>query len=141
VRGDVFWVDEPEGARWRVELELLAEGKSKLTPEQAAVEIDNAEAGVAEIRERSPEFAEIISGRPILYELIDDYGMGAVRLAFKDRSGFHSERRGLVASKRFSMPEGRWANNGTSEWAKSQRGHRDSSRGSRHGGSQLRLNE
>jgi hypothetical protein len=130
VRRDVFWVAEPEGARWRVALELLAEGKSitclgitftlaretpgrsgesgdtvkvrfqtrhdssRLTPEQAAVEIDNAEAGVAEIRERSPEFAGIISGRPILYELLDDYGMGAVRLAFKDRSGFHFERCG-----------------------------------------------
>jgi hypothetical protein len=60
---------------------------SSLTAAQAAAEIANAEAGVMEICERSPEFARLISGRPILYELFDSYD--EVRLAFKDRSGFH----------------------------------------------------
>jgi hypothetical protein len=32
------------------------------------------------------EFARLVSGRPILYELLDGYG--ELRLAFKDRSGF-----------------------------------------------------
>ena len=122
---DTFSVDEPEGPRWNIALELLADGRpvrcmglgltlargilghpvlpgsaltcalqtrhnsSSLTAEKAEAEIDNAEAGVTEIRERSPEFARLVSGRPIVYELLDDYGMGAVRLAFKDRSGFH----------------------------------------------------
>jgi hypothetical protein len=54
-----------------------------LSPEQAAAEIENPGVGVAEIGARSQEFAGLMAVRPILYELFDDYGMGAVRLAFK----------------------------------------------------------
>jgi hypothetical protein len=68
---------------------------SSITADQAAAEIENAEAGVAEIRERSPEFGRLVSGRPILYELLDEYG--EVRLAFKDRSGFHFQGLGRAA--------------------------------------------
>ncbi len=60
-----------------------------LTAEHARAEIENAEAGLDEIRQRSPTFAALVEDRQTLFELIDDYGMGAVRLAFKDGTGFH----------------------------------------------------
>jgi hypothetical protein len=60
-----------------------------LTAEQARVDIENAEAGLDEIRQRSPAFAALVGDREKLFELIDDYGMGAIRLAYKDASGFH----------------------------------------------------
>lgn len=80
--------NEPAEHRLSLRCEFPTQHNSKsLTAEQAAAEIANAEAGVMEICERSPEFAELVTGRPILYELLDAYG--EVRLAFKDRSGFH----------------------------------------------------
>jgi hypothetical protein len=121
-----FSVEEPEGPRWKVALELLAEGKyiscmgliftfaketpresgepgstlkvrfetghewTTMTAEQAAADIENAEAGVSEICERSPEFARLIAGRPIRYELFDRYG--EVLLASKDPSGFRLQK-------------------------------------------------
>jgi hypothetical protein len=45
-----------------------------------------AEIGVAEIRERSPQFARLVSGRPIAYELLDGYE--EILLAAKDQLGF-----------------------------------------------------
>jgi hypothetical protein len=63
-----------------------------VTAEHARVEIENAEAGLAEIRQRSMAFAALVADRNTLFELIDDYGMSAVRLAFKDASGFHFTR-------------------------------------------------
>jgi hypothetical protein len=60
-----------------------------LTAEQARAEIENGEAGLEEIRQRSPAFATLVADRQTLFELIDEYGMGAVRLAFKDETGFH----------------------------------------------------
>src|SRR5690348_12481342 len=124
VRKDALWVDEPDGPRWALALELLASGDyvvcmglgltlatetraeprqlgrilkvrvqtrrpDSLTAEHARTEIENAEAGLDEIRQRSPAFAALVADRVPLFELIDDYGMGAVRLAFKDRTGFH----------------------------------------------------
>jgi hypothetical protein len=68
---------------------------NQVTAEQAASELENAESGVTEIAERSRVCAELIGTRQILYELIDDYVMGAVRLAFKDGTGLH-----LVSQKR-----------------------------------------
>jgi hypothetical protein len=124
VRKDALWVDEPDGPRWALALELLGGGEyvvcmglgltlaSETSPEprrlgrtlkvrvqtrrpdsmsadHARTEIQNAEAGLDEIRQRSPAFAALVGDREPLFELIDDYGMGAVRLAFKDRTGFH----------------------------------------------------
>jgi len=60
-----------------------------LTAEHARAEIENAEAGLDEIRQRSPAFAALVADRQTSFELIDDYGMGAVRHAFKDGTGFH----------------------------------------------------
>jgi hypothetical protein len=76
------------GSELKVRLETRHDPR-RITAQQAAAEIENAEAGVAEICERSADFARIVAGRPVVYELLEDYGMGAVRLAFKDRSGFH----------------------------------------------------
>jgi hypothetical protein len=85
--GPSFW-NEPaaHGVSLRCASPSRHDSRS-LSAEQAAAEIANAEAGVMEICERSPEFARLVSGRPILYELFDAHG--EVRLAFKDRSGFH----------------------------------------------------
>ena len=85
--GPRFW-NEPAEHRLSLRCEFATQHDSRsLTAAQAALEIANAEAGVIEICERSPEFARLVSGRPILYELLDGYG--ELRLAFKDRSGFH----------------------------------------------------
>jgi hypothetical protein len=55
-----------------------------ITAQQAEAKIGNAEIGVAEIRERSPQFARLVSGRPITYELLDGE---ETLLAAKDQSG------------------------------------------------------
>lgn len=124
MRRGALWVDEPEGPRWELGLELLADGENvvcmglgltlaseslpgprqteplltvrvqtnradSLTAEHALAELENAEAGLNEIRRRSAAFSALVANRQTLFELIDDYGMGAVRLAFKDASGFH----------------------------------------------------
>jgi hypothetical protein len=124
VHEDALWVDEPDGPRWALALELLARGeyvvcmglgitlatetpphprqlgmvlkvrvqtnlRDSLTAEHARAEIENAEAGLEEIRQRSPAFAALVADRQTLFELIDDYGMGAVKVAFKDGTGFH----------------------------------------------------
>jgi hypothetical protein len=117
---NALWVDEPDGPRWALGLELLASGEDvvcmglgltlatetpshprqigpllkvrvqtrhpdSLTTEHARAEIENAEAGLDEIRQRSPAFAALVADREKLFELID----GAIRLAYKDASGFH----------------------------------------------------
>jgi hypothetical protein len=41
--------------------------------------------GLDELRQRSPAFAALVADRETLFELIDD----AIRLAYKDASGFH----------------------------------------------------
>ena len=124
MRKSALWVDEPEGPRWALAIELLAEGedvvcmglgltlaseshpyprqlgsllkvrvqtnrRDSLTAEHARAELENAEAGLNEIRNRSAAFSALVGDRPTLFELIDDYGMGSVRLAYKDASGFH----------------------------------------------------
>ena len=121
---DALWVDEPDGPRWALALELLERGEyvvcmglgmtlatethphprqlgnllkvrvqtdrpDSLTSDHAIGEIQNAEVGLEEICQRSPAFAALVADRSKLFELIDDYGMGAVRLAYKDASGFH----------------------------------------------------
>ncbi len=60
-----------------------------MTAERVHAEIKNAEAGLDEIRQRGPTFAALVADRQTLFELIDDYGMGAVKLACKDATGFH----------------------------------------------------
>jgi len=60
-----------------------------LTAKHARLEIENAEAGLDETRQRSPAFADLVADRQTLLELIDDYGMGAESLAFKDGTGFN----------------------------------------------------
>jgi hypothetical protein len=85
--GPRFWND-PAEHRSSLRCEFSSRhSSSSLTAEEALGEIANAEAGVLEICERSPEFARFVSGRPILYELF--VADGEIRVAFKDRSGFH----------------------------------------------------
>jgi hypothetical protein len=120
VRKNALWVDEPDGPRWALALELLASGEDvvcmglgltlatespshprqvgpllkvrvqtrhadSMTAERARAEIENAEAGLDELRQRSPALAALVADRETLFELIDD----AIRLAYKDASGFH----------------------------------------------------
>jgi hypothetical protein len=40
-----------------------------------------------------------VADRNTLFELVDDSGMGAVRLAFKDASGFHLTEPGGAADE------------------------------------------
>ncbi len=59
-----------------------------LTPARAEAELRTAQGGIAELAGDSKEFADLISGHPISYELIDDYGKGSVRLATWTDEGF-----------------------------------------------------
>ena len=72
-----------------LKVRIQTDRPDSLTAEHARAEIENAEAGLEEIRQRSPAFATLVADRQTLFELIDDTGMGAVRLAFKDGTGFH----------------------------------------------------
>jgi len=59
-----------------------------MTPARAEAELRTAHGGIAELASDSKDFADLISGRPIAYELLYDYGMGAVRLATWTDEGF-----------------------------------------------------
>ncbi|HEY5021894.1 MAG TPA: hypothetical protein VII30_05315 [Gemmatimonadaceae bacterium] len=89
-----------------------------ISSEQAAAEIENAGAGVAEIGARSQEFAGLMAVRPILYELFDDYGMGALRLAFKAETGFHFVRAGTASKMSRKGSAMRWRGSGSERCVK-----------------------
>ncbi len=59
-----------------------------MTRGRAEAELRTAQGGIAELASHSKEFAELISGHPIAYELLHDYGMGAIRLATWTDEGF-----------------------------------------------------
>jgi hypothetical protein len=59
-----------------------------MTPSRAEAELRRARAELAELKGESPEFATLANGRPISYELLHDYGMGAVLLATWSDEGF-----------------------------------------------------
>ena len=63
-----------------------------MTPTRAEAELRTAQGNIAELAGDSSEFAELISGRPVAYELLYDYGMGAVRLATWTDEGFAYQR-------------------------------------------------
>lgn len=66
-----------------VRVESQWEPSANLTSAKAEAQLRNAEAGVAEIRRKSPEFEGLVRDRVIDYELIHTYGMGAIRLALR----------------------------------------------------------
>lgn len=100
-------VDETIGPRWSLALELLGHGEtvifdgvsltlipgtlrvliqttwemSRVTPENARVDIARGERVVSTLLTTSREFGDLVGARTIEYHAIDDYGMGAVRLA------------------------------------------------------------
>jgi len=63
-----------------------------MTPTRAEAELRTAQGNIAELAGDSKEFAELISNHPIAYELLYDYGMGAVRLATWTAEGFAYQR-------------------------------------------------
>lgn len=52
-----------------------------MTLSRAEAELRRAQAELEDLKNESPDFAQLVSGRPTSYELIHDYGMGAVLLA------------------------------------------------------------
>lgn len=59
-----------------------------LTPLRAEAELRHAQAELQELKTESPDFARLVSGRPVCYELLHDYGMGSVLLATSSEEGF-----------------------------------------------------
>jgi len=52
------------------------------------------------------------------YELFDDYGMGAVRLAFKAETGFHFVRAGTASNMSRKGSAMRWRGSGSERCVK-----------------------
>jgi hypothetical protein len=59
-----------------------------MTRERAEAELRTAQVSIAELARESKDFAGLISGHAIAYELLYDYGMGAIRLATWTDEGF-----------------------------------------------------
>lgn len=100
-------LDEMTGPRWSLALELLTQGEtvifdgvsltlipgtlqvlvqttwelSRVTPENARVDIARGERVVSTLLRSSREFSELVGARTIEYHAIDAYGMGAIWLA------------------------------------------------------------
>jgi hypothetical protein len=64
-----------------------------MTPGRAEAELLHARGAIAELAGESEEFAELIAGRTVSYELLHDHGTGAVRLATWTDTGFTFEWR------------------------------------------------
>ncbi len=64
-----------------------------MTPGRAEAELLHARGAIAELAGDSKEFAELITGRAVSYELLYDQGTGAVRLAAWTDAGFSYEWR------------------------------------------------
>jgi len=108
VRGqhkNAFVVDDVSGPRFELALELFLSGKgfefrdvtfrvesddavhcvvdsswdaSNVTQASAAEDMDLGASVLADLLGRSPAFASAVEGRPIHFELIEDYGNGSV---------------------------------------------------------------
>jgi hypothetical protein len=48
------------------------------TSASAVQDLDSAEVVFKHLTEHSPEFAATVGGRPVSYDLVEDYGMGSV---------------------------------------------------------------
>lgn len=107
----LFTVEEPEGERWDLALELLREGTSvrfrdlvlerrehelhvsvisryhEPTEAAARAQIDAARQTLDALVSASPGFAAVVGSRTLSFELVNDYGMGAVRLCYVDARG------------------------------------------------------
>jgi hypothetical protein len=59
-----------------------------MTPARAEAELRAAQGSIAELASDDKDFAELISGHPIAYELLHDAGRGGVRLATWTEDGF-----------------------------------------------------
>jgi hypothetical protein len=59
-----------------------------ITPGRAEAELRGAQDEIANLAHNSADFADLIAGHPISYELLYDYGTGAVRLATWTSTGF-----------------------------------------------------
>ena len=61
---------------------------AEVSPARAEAELRRAQGELEELKAESPEFASLVAGRPLSYELLHDYGMGAVLLATWSEDGF-----------------------------------------------------
>ena len=59
-----------------------------MTPLRAEAGLRPAQAKLQEFKTESPDFARLVSERPVSYELHHDYGMGSVLLATSSEEGF-----------------------------------------------------
>lgn len=64
-----------------------------MTSGRAEAELLHARGAIAELAGDSKEFAELVAGRAVSYELFYDHGTGAVRLATWTDAGFAYEWR------------------------------------------------
>ena len=61
---------------------------SSITPSRAEAELRAAQDEIDSLTQNSAEFANLIAGHPVSYELLDDYGTGSVLLAKWTDAGF-----------------------------------------------------
>ena len=109
-----FFIDDPEGQRWELGLELLGQGKlivlrdiglrlegestlavvipsswlpQNVTDATAREDLQRGRRVVEELICANPEFASLVAEREISYELVDDYDTGYVLLGTPSSSG------------------------------------------------------
>jgi hypothetical protein len=108
VRGqhrNAFVVDDVSGPRFELALELFLSGKSfefrdvafrvesdnavhcivdsswapeSVTQASAAEDLDSGASALADLLGQSPAFASAVEGRPIHFDLVEDYGNGSI---------------------------------------------------------------
>jgi hypothetical protein len=59
-----------------------------VSPARAEAELRRAQGELEELKAESREFANLVTGRPVSYELLHDFGMGAVLIATWTEDGF-----------------------------------------------------
>jgi hypothetical protein len=62
-----------------------------MTPSRAEAALRRAQAELKDLEAESSDFAKLIAGRPMSFELLHDYGMGSVLLASWTDEGFKYE--------------------------------------------------
>jgi hypothetical protein len=65
-----------------------ASGRDYITTARAEAELRNTQAGIAELASDSKDFAQLMSGRPVAYDLVYDYGTGSIGVATWSDQGF-----------------------------------------------------
>jgi hypothetical protein len=109
-RRGAFNVDAVEGPRFELAIELLTSGRAfefhdvtfrtddggallcivdsswgvgDTTPETATKDLEEGRVALEYLLEAAPAFASAVRGRPVRYELIEDYGNGSVLICTK----------------------------------------------------------